>query len=97
MWELGAACIRPDAVFVSGVPDGLYTREPTRDVGHKMKCYLVLGGATGKRFSPFLIRHPPNDATGDALTWYVNEENWLITRLPRMKRHKTRHAQLRAQ
>jgi hypothetical protein len=58
MWGLGAACIRPDAVFVSGVPDGLYTRESTRDVGHKMRRYLVLGDVTGKRFSPFLIRHP---------------------------------------
>jgi hypothetical protein len=60
--------MRPDAVFVSGVPgrDSMY-RVSTRDAGHKMGRYLALGDATGTRFSPFLVRRPPNVIWGTRL------------------------------
>jgi hypothetical protein len=47
MWELGAACMHVDVVFVSGVPgrDSIH-RVSTGDAGHKMRRYLALGDTT---------------------------------------------------
>jgi hypothetical protein len=68
MWELWAACMRPDATFMFSVP-GRYSmyRVSTGDAGHKIRRYLALGDATGTRFSPFLVHCPPNVIWGTRL------------------------------
>jgi hypothetical protein len=69
-WHVGtrAACMHMGSHFVSGVPgrDSIH-RVSTGDAGHKMRRYLALGDATGTRFSPFLVRRPPNAVWGTRL------------------------------